>query len=387
MLDHYLLLRRRRAGVGELGSLSVSSGLQFDEVEIRPDEPVPGPDVDSTIVAAAPVIPTTLPQPVCSAPGTDAGIDAWGLGAVGLPHPTLDGTGVDVAILDTGIDAGHEAFAGCRLVERVFISGGDARDSNGHGTHCAGTFFGRAIAGVRIGVAPNVRTAFVGTVLDAEGKGSTVSLFQGLQWAFEQGAAVTSLSVGLDFVSVVDALVSQGYPQAAATSAAITAYVQCLRQFEAAAASYAIGNPAHDGMLIVAATGNDSLRGVDQRFAVGASPIAACAPVVSVGAVQRVTSTSFALADFSNGGADVCAPGVDIASAQAHGTATKLSGTSMATPFVAGVAALWAQALGPTGSSAAELRSTVLGTARANSRLVRGARDGLGSGLVIAPPS
>lgn len=387
MLDHYLLLRRPRAGVGELGSSAGRGMLRIDEVEVRTGQTVPSAATDPTIVAAAPVIPTTLLHPIPSTVAAGGAIDSWGLDAIGIPDTSLDGTGVDVAILDTGIDSTHEAFDPRRLVERSFVHTDDALDPNGHGTHCAGTFFGGLVSGTRIGVAPKVRRAFVGTVLDADGSGSTSSLFHGLHWAFEQGASVTSVSIGLDFSGVVDELLSQGYPQAAATSAAVVAYVQCLRQFEAAAASYAIGDPMGRRMVIVAATGNESLRGVDPRFRVGASPIAACPAVIAVGAVRRATPTGFAVADFSNDGADVCAPGVDITSAAAGGTATSMSGTSMATPFVAGAAALWAQSLGPGAAAAGELRARLIGTARLDPGLVTGERDAIGSGLLVAPPS
>ena len=80
----------------------------------------------------------------------------------------------------------------------------------------------------------------MGTVLDADGVGSTVGLLNGLNWAAERGASVVSMSITIDFAAMVDILLNQGYPTGVATSAAIAAHAQCLRQIEAAADYYSL---------------------------------------------------------------------------------------------------------------------------------------------------
>ena len=89
-------------------------------------------------------------------------------------------------MLDTGIDTEHPAFGGVDLVQKDFTGLGNG-DRDGHGTHFAGTFFGRDIDGVRIGVARGVQTALIGKVLGPEG-GDTNMLARAIHWAHEGGA-------------------------------------------------------------------------------------------------------------------------------------------------------------------------------------------------------
>src|SRR5690606_41473924 len=92
-----------------------------------------------------------------------AGDVTWGVKAMGAYTSPFDGSGIVVAVLDTGIDPTHPAFAGVNLTRRNFTTAGDD-DTHGHGTHCAGTIFGRAVNGTRIGVAPGVTEAVIGKV-------------------------------------------------------------------------------------------------------------------------------------------------------------------------------------------------------------------------------
>ena len=85
---------------------------------------------------------------------------------------TWTGEGVTVAVLDTGIDSKHPAFAGVDIVEKDFTGTGNG-DRQGHGTHCAGTIFGRDVDGKRIGVARGVKRALIGKVLGDEGGGDS----------------------------------------------------------------------------------------------------------------------------------------------------------------------------------------------------------------------
>ncbi len=111
-------------------------------------------------------MPMTLIEPVASShAGDPEGATAtWGIQAVGAITSPFDGTGITVAVLDTGIDPTHSAFAGTTVVQRNFTQEGDD-DINGHGAHCSGTIFGKDVDGMRIGLAQNVDRALIGKVL------------------------------------------------------------------------------------------------------------------------------------------------------------------------------------------------------------------------------
>jgi thermitase len=237
------------------------------------------------------------------------GWDAGGLGA----FPA--GSGAKIGIVDTGIDAGHEDLAGAvvacagvrssginllgiTLLDNPALVPGRCADDNGHGTHVAGIAAarannGRGIAGVSFGSPLAICKA-----LDAAGSGSVAAIANCIAYLSGQGAKVISMSLA-----------------SAANSRTLADAV--------AAASNA-------GALLVAAAGNDGSATLSYP--------AAYPQVVSVAAVDR----NGAHALFSNANPDVelSAPGVDILSSWRGGGYRTLSGTSMATPYVAGVAAI-----------------------------------------------
>ncbi len=234
---------------------------------------------DPGVRAIAPVMPTRLVLPVpddeldgTAGSGSSAAASGstWGVTAVGADSSSRTGAGVVPCVLDTGIDATHPAFAGVELVEEDFSGSGDG-DRQGHGTHCAGTVFGRDVDGTRIGVAPGVTKALIGKVLDDDGSGDSDMIFRGIQWAVQQGAQVISMSLGFDFPGLVKRLIDAGWPAELATSAALEAYRANLRMFDALMELVRSQSAFGPGTILVAASGNESKRNVDPDFEIAAS--------------------------------------------------------------------------------------------------------------------
>ena len=251
------------------------------------------------------------------------GAISWGLRAIGWPQAgRLTGRGARVAVLDTGIDPGHPSFAGRALVGKTFVDVAWDDDRHGHGTHCAGTVAGGRTqdgANVAFGVAP-MAELYIGRVLDARGSGTTSGIVDAIDWALEKGCQVVSMSLGAP-----------------------------VRIGEAPSLVYErVGERAlAQGCILVAAAGNESRRPSAPPQPVG-SP-ANARSILAVGAVDERRQ----VASFSNGGInagdggaiDVVAPGVGVLSAgttlaEGRPDYVNKSGTSMATPHVAGIAAL-----------------------------------------------
>ncbi|MGU3433206.1 S8 family peptidase [Actinomycetes bacterium M1A6_2h] len=345
---------------------------------------------DPTVLGFAPVMPMKLVEPLDASPGfvPEVGPATWGVDAVCASSSPFTGAGVTVAVLDTGIDAAHPAFAGMTLEQKDFTGAGSANDDNGHGTHCAGTIFGRDLGGLRIGVAPGVTRALIGKVLGGPSGGGSDVLSEAMVWAADNGANVISMSLGIDFPGWVEQLVGvNGFSIPVATSIALEQYRANVRLFEQLSNLLGARAAVAQTTLVVAAAGNESGRDQTPAFEINVAPPAAAAGIIATAAVGRGSAGSV-VAPFSNTRATVAAPGVDVVSAQVGGGTRALSGTSMATPHVAGVTALWAEKLSQQGPlTPVLLQAKLIGTAT-----LKGLAPGtdpldVGAGMVQAPQS
>ncbi|MBW1597142.1 S8 family peptidase [Streptomyces sp. JJ38] len=262
--------------------------------------------VEQDAVVRADALPSAAPA---------APLASWGLDRIDQRELPLDsdfttrndGSGVTVFILDTGIDYRHQEFGGRAVPGFDAVGDGrDGADCAGHGTHVAGT-----VAGSTFGVAPAAKLVSV-RVLDCEGKGSMGGIVAGLDWTARnaEGPAVLNGSLGGSY---------------------------------SFATNMATENLAASGVLPVVAAGNAD------EDACRVSP-ASARSAVTVGATRR----DDAEASFSNHGRclDLYAPGQAIVSARLGGGSVALNGTSMASPHVAGVAALAKDEYGDVSSAA-----------------------------------
>lgn len=340
---------------------------------------------DPTVLSFAPAMPMKLIKPLESE-AAPAAASTWGVKAVGADKSPFDGAGVTVSVLDTGIDSAHPAFKGVDLITKDFTGAGSADDDNGHGTHCAGTIFGRDIEGQRIGVAPGIQKALIGKVLGGPSGGSSDVLASAMLWAADNGAHVISMSLGMDFPGWVEDLVQEnGLPIPAATSIALEGYRANIRLFEQMANLLNARASVAQTTIVIAAAGNESERAGNPPYEINVAPPAASYGITSVAALAD-GSGGFTVAPFSNTMATVSGPGVGVFSAWPGGATNTISGTSMATPHVAGVAALWAERLlaqGPV--SPVLLQARLIGSATID--LLKAGTDPLdvGAGLVQAP--
>jgi subtilisin family serine protease len=393
--EEYVVLRSELGGLDEFLGGARSVGTEGAEPEISveraalTDRDAGDMRREKGVLGVAPAMPVMLVAPLESSAGeTDVAADAtpWGLRAIGALDSRFQGRGVTVAVLDTGIDAAHEAFRGKTIVQKDFTGEGDG-DRNGHGTHCAGTVFGGEVGGVRIGVAPAVDQALIGKVLDGGGRGSTGQILDGIVWAVRSGANIISVSLGLDFPGLVKSLVErQGLEIEPATSRALAAYRDNVRLFDTLGDLLRAHSAMFSKTILVAAAGNESRR---PRYTIATAPPATADGFISVGALGRAGATSAALvaAEFSNTDPAMSAPGVDIQSARVGGGLRTLSGTSMATPHVAGVAALWLEKImrGESYFSVDELKGRLIGSATGDLIEPGASRVDVGAGIVQAP--
>lgn len=370
---------------GAIAAEAPAAGLSVEVEDIERSE-IPELTNRSEILAVAPSLPMRLVAPVARAATVPSATQpvAWGVQAVGADTSPVSGQGIVVAVLDTGIDRTHPAFSGVTLIEEDFTTEGNG-DQDGHGTHCAGTIFGRDFQNTRIGIARGVTKALIGKVLGAGG-GKSLQIAKAIHWAVQNGAHVISMSLGIDFPGYARALQEErGFPPELATSRALEGYRLNVQLFQTLASFVDAQGAFSQGSVIVAAAGNESQRDLHPDFKIAVSPPAVANGIVSVAALGR-SAQGLDVATFSNTGATVSAPGLEILSAAPGGGFATMSGTSMATPHVAGIAALWAERVRNTGFlNPTQLKARLLGSAT-NTGLRNGVDPfDIGLGLIRAP--
>lgn len=343
------------------------------------------------------VLPTEIPVAPEVDPGSltephRGGKIAWGVVCVGAHLAAGRGAGVKVAILDSGINSQHKAFSDPKLKIqfRDFVE--DFRgvdkdipfDRHGHGTHCAGTLFGRDVDGTRIGVAPGVTEVAVGRILCKGRPGSVASLRSAWWWAIhDQKVQVISLSLRLDFRGTQQRLLDAGFEPDVALDRITTSLQQHTEEFDHLAQLTRLLN---GGALLIAATGNESDR--QNNKVLNKTLPATINSVKAVGALDRTATADgpYSLANFSNSGSDVVAPGSQILSADAFSKDRLVvkSGTSMAVPHVAGIACLWGNPKAHPGW-AEQVWANISGSAQRKNTVRHLDQRDRGAGLVCAP--
>jgi subtilisin family serine protease len=277
-----------------------------------------------------------MTQPVervpVTAPDKQDEVFTYGLQRIRIPevrsqHPDITGEGVIVGILDTGLDPNHPEVAGKMIAWRDFISDKEqAYDDNGHGTHVAGTIAGEGSGGTQIGVAPRVKLV-IGKIFSGSGFSSAGAILRGMEWVANPDRKFNS--------SLRPRVINNSWGGGMRSdirqdpfAQQVVNWVQ-LQIFPA----FAAGNSGRSGAGSIG-----SPAGLPMAFAVGA------------------TNANDELADFSSRGPvriidfegknrtyikpDVSAPGHQVYSSMPNGKYARMSGTSMATPHLAGAVAL-----------------------------------------------
>lgn len=304
-LERDLGVRFEQGPGDDLWKVRVEDGENEDEIERRltGDARVSGAERDQTLqspeVHGSPIHQAFDVQ-VRGLGEPDPGFEnqeAWTQVDLAAAQTVTRGAGVTIAVLDTGVEAGHPALAGHLLSGYNVLSPTSAPDEASDGTLNNVVGHGTMVAGVLARIAPDAKILPV-RVLDGDGVGSTAGVLEGLRWAISHGAGVVNLSLGSQTPS------------------------RFLKD--------AIDAAKESGVVVVAAAGNSGVEKVDYP-ALESSVLC----VTALDANSRKAS-------FANYGSpvDLSAPGTGIRSAFGPRSYASWSGTSFAAPFAAGAAAL-----------------------------------------------
>lgn len=227
----------------------------------------------------------------------------WGLALTGVPEvwKKTKGAGVKVAVLDTGVAMEHPDLKNQIIEARDFTrSAFGVYDKQGHGTHCCGVIAAEENGAGVIGVAPESKL-IVGKALGDDGSGQGRDIANAIDWAVVVGARIISMSLGSPFDDI---------------------YIHA-----------AVKRAVSKGVIVICAAGNEGQNTKHTNFPGAIKPES-----FTVAAIDKMGR----VAEYSSSGpeVDVAAPGSDVLSCYPPSGYARLSGTSMATPFVAGVVAL-----------------------------------------------
>lgn len=325
-----LALQTAQRGVDRARIRVTSSWLANTVVVTAPARVIAGLLQNDQVLLARPARTYTLVKPYFDGRFRPTGAFTYGLEKLRIPAvrsqaADVDGRGVKVGILDTGIDAGHADLKGKTILFKDFMENQpNPYDDHSHGTHVAGTIAGGAASGTAIGVAPGA-SLIVGKIFDEDGSTTEDVILQAMQWVADpDGNPATADAPALVSNSWGGGIPS-GDPKDMAECRAVDSWLAL-------------------GVLPIFAAGNSGPSGATVSLPGG------CPAALAVGA----TDQNDAAASFSSRGParwatgsiikpNVSAPGVKVLSSLPGGQYGAYSGTSMATPHTAGLAALLVQ--------------------------------------------
>jgi subtilisin len=337
-----------------------------------------------SVLAVIPDRPIAAHQAAHGKPGGGGGpagqVVPRGVVRVGVPTPSSNGSGVGVAVVDTGVDLTH---ADLNAVDSFNAFGGTCQDDMGHGTHVAGIVAALDNAVDVLGVAPSAQVYCV-KVLDGSGSGSDSNVMAGLEWVLDNFSRVTPP------IRVIN--MSLGRPGTVDDNQDLHDLITALDQA---------------GVLVVVSAGNTPSTEVDDQIPAGYPEVVAVSSTTAQAGTNQCRNLRSPIAAdtasyFTTDGPEVTvsAPGEDqedvsrscfinsvgILSTRLGGGTTRMSGTSMAAPHVAGIAARYFQA----GFSASSIHQLLrsgdgVGVAPLDSPTVSYTFDGVREGIAKAP--